>query len=103
MPGVFDLDPKDFVVVNLKEDNTAAKDLQAPTRDQVPRIQFLLKRSVDEDSGVVSYGRFPPILYRDPNNLSKSEDRFRNPGLFKVRAYYNLIFHNLQRPTHHFS
>jgi hypothetical protein len=57
-----------------------------PQRDQVPQIQFLLGRTVDPQSGVVSYARFPPILYQNPNDLTRVEGRFRNPGLFKVRV-----------------
>lgn len=84
IPRIFSLDANDFVVPVKVKGSQA--ELTRPQRDQVPQIQFLLGRTVDPQSGVVSYARFPPILSRDPNDLSKVEGRFRNPGLFKVRV-----------------
>ncbi|KAF8173262.1 hypothetical protein BJ912DRAFT_932051 [Pholiota molesta] len=82
LPQIFSLNPNDFIApVKVKGSQAEST---GPQRDQVPQIQFLLGRTVDPQSGVVSYARFPPILYQNPNDLTRVEGRFRNPGLFKI-------------------
>lgn len=72
-PSIFSLDGKYF---------TPGKNKMQ--RNEVPTIQKLLGRSVNKESGAVSYARFPPVLYQDPNNNLKVEGRFQNPCLFMV-------------------